>query len=71
MTTVVVTQQPVANQMLIGSVQGHRDWNTDLFACFSDFKSCKYRVTMSYRIYRPFTVIRFTTIVTFSFVIFS
>ncbi|WAR06814.1 PLAC8-like protein [Mya arenaria] len=39
MTTVVVTEQPGARQMLIGSVQGHRDWDSGLFSCFSDCKS--------------------------------
>lgn len=46
MTHVVVTQQPMVGgrQMLIGSVDGHRDWDSGLFSCFSDCKSllCTY-----------------------------
>ena len=36
------TKQPTAGQMLIGSVDGHREWSTGVLDCFSDFKSCKF-----------------------------
>ena len=42
---VVVNQQPVADtRMIVGSVNGHRDWSTDLCACMSDTGGCKLTV---------------------------
>ncbi|XP_033741381.1 placenta-specific gene 8 protein-like [Pecten maximus] len=40
--TTVIIQQPVdqAIPQRIGEVQGHRDWSTGLFGCFSDCSSC-------------------------------
>ncbi|KAH3728708.1 placenta-specific gene 8 protein-like [Dreissena polymorpha] len=38
MTTAIVINQPKAG-MMVGSVQGHRDWNSGLFGCCSDCKS--------------------------------
>ncbi|KAL5005597.1 hypothetical protein ScPMuIL_016755 [Solemya velum] len=35
-----VTSQPMGTPLLIGTVQGHRDWTTGLFGCFSDCGSC-------------------------------
>lgn len=43
MTTVVVTQpQQVKNDMMVASLQGHRDWSTGLFECFQDIGVCKF-----------------------------
>ncbi|XP_052811645.1 placenta-specific gene 8 protein-like [Mya arenaria] len=39
MNTIVVNQQPVGRQMLIGPVHGHRDWDSGICACFSDCNS--------------------------------
>ncbi|XP_052807944.1 placenta-specific gene 8 protein-like [Mya arenaria] len=39
MNSMVVTQQPPGRRMLIGSVHGHRDWDSGICACFSDCKS--------------------------------
>ncbi|XP_052807730.1 placenta-specific gene 8 protein-like [Mya arenaria] len=44
MNTIVVTQQPPRRRMLIGSVDGHRDWNSGICACFADSKP----LTMTY-----------------------
>jgi hypothetical protein len=42
MTTVVVTQpQQVKHDMMVASLQGHRDWTTGLFECFQDMGVCK------------------------------
>jgi hypothetical protein len=45
MTTVVVTQpQQVKHDMMVASLQGHRDWSTGLFECFQDMGVCKFSV---------------------------
>lgn len=36
-----LTNQPGAQGgMMIGTIDGHRDWTSGVFDCFSDFKSC-------------------------------
>ena len=37
MTTVVVK-----HDMMVASLQGHRDWSTCLFECFQDMGVCKF-----------------------------
>ena len=45
MTTVVVTQpQQVKHDMMVASLQGHRDWSKGLFECFQDMGVCKFSV---------------------------
>ncbi|WAR06824.1 hypothetical protein MAR_016782 [Mya arenaria] len=39
MNTIVITQQPAGRQMLIGTVHGHRDWDSGICGCFSYCKS--------------------------------
>ncbi|XP_060583712.1 cornifelin homolog [Ruditapes philippinarum] len=39
MTHVVVNQPMAGRQMLVGSVEGHRDWDSGLFSCCTDCKS--------------------------------
>lgn len=39
-TTVIVNQPQAHNQLLIGSVHGHRQWSTGLCDCFSDIGTC-------------------------------
>lgn len=41
MTTVVVTQQP-GPQLLVASVDGHRDWTSGVCSCFDDCSTCKH-----------------------------
>ncbi|KAL5010405.1 hypothetical protein ScPMuIL_012710 [Solemya velum] len=44
MATVVMTQPPPGGKnsegLLVTSVQGHRNWTTGLFDCFSNCKTC-------------------------------
>ncbi|KAH3888957.1 hypothetical protein DPMN_013002 [Dreissena polymorpha] len=35
----VVLEQPMQRVMMVGTLQGHRDWDTGLFACCSDCKT--------------------------------
>ena len=41
--TTVIVQQPQmqTNQLLVTSIQGHRDWSTGIFDCFLDLSNCK------------------------------
>jgi len=43
MATVVVAQpQQVKNDLMVASLQDHRDWSTGLFECFQDMVVCKF-----------------------------
>lgn len=44
MATTVIVQQPTAggtgNPLMVSTIEGHRNWTTGLFDCFTDIKSC-------------------------------
>jgi len=43
MAMVVVAQpQQVKNDLMVASLQDHRDWSTGLFECFQDMVVCKF-----------------------------
>jgi hypothetical protein len=49
MTTVVVTQpQQVKHDIMVASLQGHRNWSTGLFECFQDMGVSKFSVQCMY-----------------------
>ncbi|XP_071169966.1 cornifelin homolog B-like isoform X2 [Mytilus edulis] len=37
---VTAQPQPIEGTLLVSPVQGHRNWTTGLFDCFSDCKTC-------------------------------
>jgi len=36
-----VTTQPQPGSLIVSTVEGHRNWSTGLFDCFTDIKTCK------------------------------
>ncbi|XP_061177272.1 placenta-specific gene 8 protein-like [Saccostrea echinata] len=43
MSTTIVVQQPSVipdNRLMVTTIEGHRQWSTGLFDCFSDIKTC-------------------------------
>jgi len=41
--TTVIVQQPVQqNSLMVANINGHRDWVSGIFDCFSDIGVCKF-----------------------------